>query len=61
MSFTILLAWWVIPAAITVIGLIWALFIVKGEGFMGELSNLFAVGAVAIVSALAWAIAWFLK
>lgn len=55
------LAWWVIPAAITVIGLIWALFIVDGRGFMGQLKNLLAVGAVCAVSALVWGIAGFLK
>lgn len=61
MSFTLLFAWWAKPAAITVIGLLWALFFVKGEGYLGGLNNLFAVGAVAIVSALAWAIAGFFK
>lgn len=61
MSLSLVIAWWFIPAAITVIGLIWALFIVKGEGFMGELSNLFAVGAVAVLSAISWAIAGFFK
>lgn len=61
MSLSLVTAWWFIPAAITIIGLVWALFIVKGEGFMGGLSNLFAVGSVAIVSAISWAVAGFLK
>lgn len=61
MSLSLVIAWWVIPAAITVIGLIWALFIVKGDGFMGGLDNFFALAAVAFVSAIVWAIAGFLK
>ena len=58
---SILLAWWVMPAAITVIGLILALFIVDGSGFMGGLKNLLAIGAVCAISALVWAVAGFLK
>lgn len=58
---SLVIAWWVIPAAITVIGLIWAVFVVKGDGFMGGLDNVFALAFVAFVSAIVWAIAGFLK
>lgn len=62
MTFTIVLAWWCIPAAITIIGLIWALFIVDDSGgWMGGIGKLFALIPVLAVSAIAWAIAAFLK
>ena len=62
MTFTFTLAWWVIPTVISVVGLIWALWIVDdGGGMFSGLSNLFALVPVLAVSAIAWAIAAFLK
>lgn len=49
-------AWW-IPTAITVIGLIWALFIVDdGGGMFSGIGNALALIPVSIVSAIAWII-----
>jgi len=49
-------AWW-IPTAITVIGLIWALFIVDdGGGMFSGIGNMLALIPVSIVSAIAWII-----
>ena len=62
MTFTLTFAWWWIPAAITVLGLAWALFVVDpGDGWFSGLSNLFALIPVLFVSAVAWAIAGALK
>ncbi len=62
MTFTFTLAWWVIPTVITVVGLIWALWIVDdGGGLFSGLGNLFALVPVLALSAIAWAIAAFLK
>lgn len=62
MTFTITFAWWWIPAAITVAGFIWAVFIVDGgSGMLSGLANLFAMIPVLVVSCLAWAIAGALK
>jgi len=62
MTITVTFAWWWIPAAITVAGLVWALFIVKDEGgYLGGLSRLLAAGAAMAASAVAWAVAGFLK
>ena len=61
MSFSLVISWWIFPAAVTVIGLVWALFIVKGEGYLAGLSNLFSLAIVAVVSAVVWAVAGFFK
>ena len=62
MSFTISFAWWWIPTAITVAGLVWALFIVDdGGGMFSGMSNIFALVPVSVISAIAWAVAGALK
>ena len=62
MTFTLTLTWWLIPTAITAVGLIWALWIVDdGGGMFSGLNNLFALVPVLALSAIAWAIAAFLK
>ena len=62
MSITFTLAWWWIPTAITVAGLIWALLIVDdGGGYLSGIGNLFALVPVLAVSAIAWAIAGAIK
>lgn len=61
MSFSLVISWWVFPAAVTVIGLIWSIFMVKGSGYLAGLSNIFALAVVAVVSAVVWAVAGFLK
>ena len=62
MSFTISFAWWCIPTAITVAGLVWALFIVDdGGGMFSGMSNIFALVPVSVISAIAWAVAGALK
>ena len=60
LSFT--LSWWLIPAWITVLGLIWALWIVDdGGGMLSGISNIFALVPVLAISAISWAVAAFLK
>jgi hypothetical protein len=52
---TITFGTWMIPTAITALGLIWALFIVKDSpGYFSGLSNLFALIPVLFVSCIAW-------
>lgn len=55
---TITFATWMIPAAITVIGLIWAIFFIDdGPGYFSGLSNILALIPVLFVSCIAW-IVW---
>lgn len=62
MTFTLAFAWWWVPAAITVIGLVWAIFIVDpGHGWFAGTSNIMALVPVLFVAAVAWAIAGALK
>ena len=62
MSFTLTYAWWWVPAAITLVGLIWAIFIVDGGSGIGAgLANLFALVPVLLLSAVAWAVAGIMK
>jgi len=53
---TITFASWMIPAAITTIGLIWALFLVgrKDGGPFSFIGNLFALVLVLAVSCITW-------
>lgn len=54
---TITIAAWWIPTAITLIGVIWALFIVDdGGGMFSGIGNLLALVPVSVVSAIAWII-----
>lgn len=55
------LSWWMIPTAIFVGGMFWALVLVKGEGLFGTFDNLFAMLPVLLISVLAFAIAGALK
>ena len=62
MTFSFTLSWWLIPAWITVLGLIWALWIVDdGGGMFSGISNIFALVPVLAISSIAWAVAAFLK
>ena len=62
MTFSFTLSWWLIPAWITVLGLIWALWIVDdGGGMLSGISNIFALVPVLAISAISWAVAAFLK
>jgi hypothetical protein len=52
---TITFGAWMIPTAITAIGLIWAMFIVDdGGGYFSGISNIFALVPVLFVSCIAW-------
>lgn len=56
------LAWWHIPAVLTVLGLGWAWFWpMEDDGMLGGIVRLMATGAAALVIAIAWAIAGALK
>lgn len=62
MKFALTFAWWWIPAAITLAGLIWAMFFVDhGDGIGAGFKNLLALIPVSVVSAVAWAVAAILK
>ncbi len=54
---TITIAAWWIPTAITLIGVIWAVFIVDdGGGMFSGIGNLLALVPVSVVSTIAWII-----
>ncbi len=62
MTFTLTFAWWWIPTLISVVGVIWAIFFVDGgRGLFSGMANVMALGAVGVVSAIAWAVFGFLK
>lgn len=62
MTLTITYAWWWIPTIITVLGGIWAIFLVDdGGGMFSGIGNLLALVPVLIVSCIAWAIAGIFK
>lgn len=61
MTFTISYAWWWIPAIISIAGIIWALSIDDGGGYLGGLGNIMAMIPVLVVSCIAWIIAGILK
>lgn len=62
MTFTITFAWWWIPLAITICGLLWAVFLVdSGDGYFSGIPNVFALVPALALSAVAWAIAGILK
>lgn len=59
---TITFAGWMIPLAITIIGLIWAFFIVDGGGGMlSGLANILALIPVLFFSSVAWMLYAFFK
>ena len=62
MTFTLTFAWWWIPTAITVAGLMWALFIYDdGGGYMSGIGNLLALVPALAISMVAWIIAAVFK
>lgn len=62
MTFAIALSWWVFPTVVTLLGLIWALFLVKDNaGYGSGLGHVFAVAIAGLVSTLAWMIAGIFK
>jgi hypothetical protein len=59
---TITLGYWMIPTIITIISLVWALFIVDGgQGRMSFLSNIIALVPALGISCLAWIVYSILK
>jgi hypothetical protein len=62
MTVSINLAWWMIPAAVTVLALLWTFFWPADDsGFMGGIARMFMLVPALFVSLLAWAIAGALK
>lgn len=62
MTFTLTLAWWWIPAAITAVSVIWALFIFRdSDGYLSGIGNLFMLVPALAISLVAWIIAAVLK
>ena len=59
---TIVITWWMIPAAITIVGLVWAICIYNdGGGYLSGMGNVFMLVPVLAVSMVAWIVAAFLK
>lgn len=62
MNISFFLAWWHIPAMVTVLSICWALFWPADDrGYCGGLIRLFMLFPALILSLLAWAIAGALK
>lgn len=62
MTITLAIAWWHIPATVTVLAVLWTMFWPADDsGFFGGIARLFMALPVLIVSLLAWAIAGFFK
>lgn len=62
MAITITLGLWMIPTAITVGSIVWALFWVDGgEGHLSGISNIFALVPALFASCIAWMLWGFLK
>lgn len=61
MTFTLTLAWWWIPALITIVGVVWAVMLDEGDGYLSGVGNFIALLLALAVSGVAWAIAGFLK
>ena len=57
MTFTITISWWMIPTLITVVGVVYALFIHKDTGMFAGIGNLLLLSPVLGVSLIAWIIA----
>lgn len=57
-----MITWWVIPTIITVVGVVWAIFIYDdGDGYLSGIGNLFMLAGALGVSCVAWIIAAILK
>ena len=61
MTFTLTFAWWWIPAAFTLIGLIWAISIDDRGGYISGFGNLLAVMFVLVAATPIWIIAGVLR
>ena len=62
MSFTLNIAWWDIPATITLLAMLWAVFWPADDGgYLGGITKLFMLIPALFLSLLAWAIAGILK
>lgn len=62
MTFIYTLVWWHIPAAVTVLSLLWAFFWPADDGgYMGGITRLFMLVPALVVSCLAWAICGAVK
>lgn len=62
MTFTITLAWWIIPTAITILGILWAFFWpADRDGMFGGLTTIFMLIPALAVIAFSWVVAGILK
>lgn len=62
MSFTITVAWWSIPAAITVLSMAWAFFWpVDDGGILGGLNRVIMLIPALLICVIAWFIAALVK
>lgn len=56
------MAWWYIPAAITILGLCWAWFWpMDDDGWLGGIVRLMSTALASVLIAIAWAIGGALK
>jgi hypothetical protein len=62
MSISFTLAWWHIPALVTVLSILWAAFWPADTGgFLGGVTRLFMLVPALFISLMAWAICGALK
>lgn len=62
MSVNFVLAWWHVPAIITLIGLAWAILMpLDDAGMFYGIARVFRLGCASFIIAIAWAIAGALK
>lgn len=62
LTLSITLAWWYVPALITVLSLLWSFFWPADDsGMFGGITRLFMLVPALIVSLLAWAISGAIK
>lgn len=62
MTVTLIIAWWWLPLAVTVVAVCWAVFVVDGGGgYLSGIGNIVALVPALAISAVAWAIAGALK
>jgi len=50
------ISFWIFPTLITIISLVWALFFVKGDGYLSGLDNVLALVPALAISCFSWII-----
>lgn len=62
MEYTLTFSWYAIPTIITIVGIVWAIFIYEDDaGWLSGIGNLFMLVPALIISMISWIIAAILK